>query len=515
MLARVAFLGCLVSCGGGVPKSTEPLKHACTPNTSVLHVASIAPVPGEHIDYTDEVAYHFVTDEGEVFGESHFATSETVLSVDHDQIGELEVLFKDGRYKPPTKERDRDRDLTGRTFRFSRENDAEVYREGDASAPADDHDALSAYERNDVGEPHWILGLLVDRTYQRGVETHLPGESVHAPAKETSIDARITLQGVERGLATFHLDLLMTKGAQFRITGDAVLDIARARLTKLTFSMDLALAKDANPKGLVIHVDSSSTYRDPDAAPPAVAERCDTEVPTVLHVPWKPPTVGERFVFAQSGNIDLTASGPAGTHRIRSGWDTETDERVLGVGQGVITSLEATIRRSTVHPFAIDAEPATLSHAGKKLTIGWQSPTVVFELDGQPVEAAKDFATQVHYRADVPARYWVTRLVTDRTFERGVEQHFAHEMLWTIAPSPADVRIMLVSVAGDVATFKLEIRLKVDAGVMKIPMYFTGELQLDTRRARPMALKLSGRYDMPDKIQMDGVFMLEQTFRYL
>jgi hypothetical protein len=514
MLRRVVVVGFLVGCGSGAKPIAKPPTHACVPDLSRLYVRSLPPAPGEHLEYTEDVRYRVVSTEGEVNGENHWATTETVVSVEHDQIEALDVVFKDGRYKPPTKEPDRDRNLTGRTFRFTMENGKPAYHEGDAAAPADDHDALSAYERNDVGAPHWILGLLVDRTYQRGVETHLPPESVRPPSEGVSLDARITLKSVERDLATFAVDLVMTKEFPMHITGEAVLDISRARLRSVRFTMDLQLAVDANPKGLVFHVDATETYR--YAQPPSAvsAARCDSDAPKILHVPWKAPTVGERFSFAQSAAADITASGPGGTHRIRSGWETETDERVVSVAEGVITALEISIRRSTVHPLTVDAEPATLSYAGKKLTIAWQSPKLAFELDGQPVEPTKDFATQVNYRADVPLRYWVTRLVTDRTFERGVEQHFPHEMLYTIAPTPADVRIMLVSVVGDIATFKLEIRLSIDAGSMKVPMYLTGDLQLDTRRARPLTLKLAGTYDSGDRVQMDGVFTLEQNFHY-
>ena len=286
-----------------------------------------------------------------------------------------------------------------------------------------------------------------------------------------------------------------------------------SRSTKLPSSIRRRCAAN----GYQLSVTAKERFDYGAAATAAAATPSTCEARTTLHVPWNPPRVGETFSFEQKLVTDwkFLNSKTKVSNRVRGGWDTATDERVLAVEDGVITALEMNVRKAIVRPTTVgDDEAKPISRAGDRIEIRAADGKVEIKRDGVVIEPFKDEVTSVLYRADVPLRFWLTRLVTDRTFELGVESRYPNERIYALTDKPTDVRILLASVNGNVARFKLDMKAPIQAGDKTVQLFMRGDLDFDIKLARPLHLSLAGDFDLSDVVEKSGIYSLEYRFQY-
>lgn len=509
----------LTGCGGSTPTTRQQTPIAeCKAGPAIVHVAYVPPRPGEKLHYEQAATYDYEVGKGPIKGSTNFVTDETVESVEGDVIESLDVAVATGMYQPDDTKPVVD--VKGKRYRARLQGEDTIFFEGDARVPVDIEDVLQTYAREDVGRPHYLVRLLTDATYKQDEQVHLNEDSALG-SKGSPADARITLRKLDGDRATFDFEIREpVENAPMLERGQAVFDTSRARL----ISVDrVATLDNSDPavraSGFHVNVTIKERYdygaSTADARPPA----CDPR--TTLHIPWNPPRVGETFAFEQKLVSDWTFKNPKtkATARVKGGWETATDERVLEVANGVITALEADVRKDIVRPIAAvaadEASPAPISKSGDKLEIRWQLPKLVFKRNGIEVDPTKDVLTQVLYRADVPLRLWVTRLVTERTFELGVESHYPNEQIIALNDQPCDVRIMLSSMSDGVAQFRLTIKTKIPVGTdASVDMFMRGKLDFDIKRARPLSLSLAGDFDLANGLEQDGIYTLDYKFRY-
>ncbi len=472
---------CAVGCHA--TPSPPPVK-SCVPGPITLTIPWVPPSVGETLHFTDRATSKGTINGTSLDGTVDIETREVIREVTDGAMSDLEVTFVRG----VTTGFDAG-ELTGLVVHVQ---PGKFTIDGQPATDAQ-FAPLRAYQRHDVGMPHWVQRALVEQTFIAGVETRVTAEGAIGDGGRPAMLA-ITLRSVHGGIADFALIETQQLGALIATTEHRVaIETSRGRL--------VSNRVHGTVSDVVFDEEEHFEYERPPPAPDPIA-RCDA--PRTLHVPWRPPTVGETSQIHESSAYDF--AGPAKHVHLATAYDSV--DRVLAVSAGLIDDKESRVSRGRFESTE-QAKPTDFTGDVFRMRIVDHKAAIM--RNDQPV-AKGDLVAGAVIRSDIHVREWTMRVVTDRSYEEGVEQHFPHEPIGIFGPGPSDLRVMLVGVEGDRATFKLAIKATVMVSDASMVMRVTGKLVLDTKRARVIALELHGRPEM--KGLSGGNFELARTLVY-
>nr|HEX4312519.1 hypothetical protein [Kofleriaceae bacterium] len=522
MKAVVAVVCAVAAACGGAP-AAGGAAGACRAGPVVLQIPYAPPRRGEVLHYAIHGTSTLTHDGKTDTARFEFATREVTADVDGDVAAAVDVTFERGHF-----ERFKDgavaaTDVTG-TFHVTPGTgsaSAQVFERDGHVADGELAEALDGYTRHDVGHVHWLLSLLTDRTYVAGVETHLRDTDA-VDEDGQPLDARITLVGVDRGLATFRLAMRHSLNrVPFDHDIDAVVDVRRARLvsTRVSVHVDAAVAARAK---LDMSATGDEQFRYDDAQPTAIA---DSRAPCAgsaapLFVASTPPRVGDTFELADRMDLSLrlTVTGreidTVGSH------DVEVHGRVDAVEDGAMTGLALTVDTARSHLASGSTAPTDHQEAaGTVWRADYVPPGVRYQRGGAGVPLADVSLADAPLlltalQSGIQVVPWATQLVVDRSYQVGVEQRFRAELLPGLATGRVQVRAMLVDATPGHATFQVGI----DAPLPELPkvsLVLRGKLELDLATGHASHLALTARIEhLPDSIEAESTWTLEQQLVY-
>jgi len=223
-----------------------------------------------------------------------------------------------------------------------------------------------------------------------------------------------------------------------------------------------------------------------------------------LHVRSVPPTQGEQLTYEERVAYNFPAAKDAGSH-------FETSELVISVRDHQAQEREVRFNKGTFRGFDMGA-PVELT--GKVIRIRVDTNKSVYLENGQPVTPELEQVVEAYDRHDVGQSFWMTRLLTDRTFRVGVET--AVKLERGLGNDPTDARITLRALDATSATFGITAHMAARTGGP--PLTAHGEAVLDTSRSRVTATDLTAEFDLPaatkQQAGLDGTITVKQRFTY-
>ncbi len=219
------------------------------------------------------------------------------------------------------------------------------------------------------------------------------------------------------------------------------------------------------------------------------------------------PVIGERFVYALHDRLTLAITDGTTTLAATEENDTEAEEIIEAVQNGV--AMQRSVRFITFRHKPLASEtPLDAPVVGKTYRVRAEGGTRVF--DGE-LTAAERTALEAYVRPDTGQPDLPTELLTERDFTRGVA--------WNIpADQPAPfvrgvhhgASITLTAIDGSLARFAITQQIV----VADVPLALNGTVVMDIATARIQSIDLEGHIAQPTGKVVEARLESHQTFTY-